>query len=467
MSVTSVEKDPEALTMTVTADLDATVERVWQLWSDPRQFEQWWGPPGYPVTVVDHDLRAGGRITFFMAGAEGERHDSTWEVMAADPPRQLELRDADVDDDGRPNDGNAMTAMIITLDERPGGGTVMAIRTHFDSLAAWSRCSRWGSRRAMCMVLSQIDAVLAGSACVTGRVRWSRRSRCRRRLRSRPAPARSRARTPRLGRDRGGVRGPERRSTSQPANGARPQEGQVAEGLDELLDLVPVVAGGVAEADEDGVPDAAADGGERHEPGDGHALDAGRDRHDAADQRDEPPQQHDLVAVPGEEHLTAGEVAGREEEEPPLGGQVLEALPPEQLPDEVEHQRAHHRADGGRHPGGDEVEVALGRREAGEGEDDLRRDRRDDVLEGDQRADPEGPEPLDDVDHPPGEAGQLVGVGGRERSHEGLDAPVSRPERRCRRRGPEMSSGPPMPALGRLEYAMEAIRTTRAMPATM
>ena len=41
MSVTSVEKDPRALTMTVTADLAATVEREWQLWADPRQFE-WW-----------------------------------------------------------------------------------------------------------------------------------------------------------------------------------------------------------------------------------------------------------------------------------------------------------------------------------------------------------------------------------------------------------------------------------------
>ncbi len=44
MSVTSVEKDPESLTMTVTADLDATVERAWQVWADPHQFEQWWGP---------------------------------------------------------------------------------------------------------------------------------------------------------------------------------------------------------------------------------------------------------------------------------------------------------------------------------------------------------------------------------------------------------------------------------------
>jgi uncharacterized protein YndB with AHSA1/START domain len=163
MSITNVEKDPEALTMTVTAALDATVERAWQLWADPQQFEQWWGPPGYPVTVVDHDLRPSGRITFFMAGDEGERHDSTWEVIAADPPHYLELRDADVDHDGRPNDGNAMTAMVITIDERNGEGTVMAIGIRFNSLAGMEQVLATGVEEGMVSVFSQIDAVLAGT----------------------------------------------------------------------------------------------------------------------------------------------------------------------------------------------------------------------------------------------------------------------------------------------------------------
>jgi uncharacterized protein YndB with AHSA1/START domain len=162
MSVTNVEKDVEALTMTVTADLDATVERAWQLWADPRQFERWWGPPGYAVTVVEHDLRSGGRITFFM-GADDERHDSTWEVVAADPPRHLELRDADVDEHGRPNDGNALTAMIITFAAREGGGAVMAIRTHFDSQEGMEQVLAMGIEEGMQMVLSQIDALLAGT----------------------------------------------------------------------------------------------------------------------------------------------------------------------------------------------------------------------------------------------------------------------------------------------------------------
>lgn len=161
MSVTSVEKDPEALTMTVTADLDATVERAWQLWADPRQFERWWGPPGYPVTVTEHDLRTGGRVTFSM-GAGDERQDSTWEVVAAAAPGHLELRDADVDEHGTPTDGNAMTAMVVTISEG-AGGALMAIRTHFDSLAGMEQVLATGVEEGMHMILDQIDAVLAGA----------------------------------------------------------------------------------------------------------------------------------------------------------------------------------------------------------------------------------------------------------------------------------------------------------------
>jgi dihydrofolate reductase len=43
MTVTTVRKDPQRLTMTIEAEFDAAPERVWQLWADPRQLERWWG----------------------------------------------------------------------------------------------------------------------------------------------------------------------------------------------------------------------------------------------------------------------------------------------------------------------------------------------------------------------------------------------------------------------------------------
>ena len=46
MPVVDITKDLDALTLTIVADFAAPVERVWQLYADPRQLEQVWGPPG-------------------------------------------------------------------------------------------------------------------------------------------------------------------------------------------------------------------------------------------------------------------------------------------------------------------------------------------------------------------------------------------------------------------------------------
>src|SRR5206468_11232690 len=94
VSTTNVQKDPENLTMTVTAELDAPPERVWQLWADPRQFERWWGAPGYPATATAFELRPGGKVEYHLSGPDGDTPNNVWEILEADQPRRLVLRDA-------------------------------------------------------------------------------------------------------------------------------------------------------------------------------------------------------------------------------------------------------------------------------------------------------------------------------------------------------------------------------------
>ena len=64
MPVTDVSKDTDALTLTITAGFDAPAERIWLLWSDPRQLERWWGPPTFPATFVEHEFAPGGTIAW-------------------------------------------------------------------------------------------------------------------------------------------------------------------------------------------------------------------------------------------------------------------------------------------------------------------------------------------------------------------------------------------------------------------
>lgn len=163
MTVTNVHRDAEALTMAVTAELDATVERSWQLWADPRQLERWWGPPTHPATFVDHDLVTGGRVSYFMTGPEGDKFHGWWEVLAVEPPRRLEVRDGFADDSGAPSDGMPTTGMVVTLTERAGGGTVMVITSQFESLEGMEKMLAMGMEEGMAAALGQIDGILAGA----------------------------------------------------------------------------------------------------------------------------------------------------------------------------------------------------------------------------------------------------------------------------------------------------------------
>src|SRR5205085_8455443 len=93
---------------------------VWQLWSDPRQLERWWGPPAYPATVDTHDLRPGGQVRFHMTGAEGDQPRGYWYVDVVQPPNRLVFRDCRANDDGTPNTELPITTVQVTIQDTSG-----------------------------------------------------------------------------------------------------------------------------------------------------------------------------------------------------------------------------------------------------------------------------------------------------------------------------------------------------------
>ena len=161
MTVTHVHKDPDALTMTVTAEFDAPVERVWKLWDDPRLLERWWGPPTYPATVVDHDLSPGGTVTYYMTGPEGDQHRGWWRVLRVGAPRLLEVEDGFADEAGNPNLDMPTTRMHVSLSERGDGGTRVEIRSTFPSLAQMEQLIQMGMEEGLREAMSQMDALVA------------------------------------------------------------------------------------------------------------------------------------------------------------------------------------------------------------------------------------------------------------------------------------------------------------------
>jgi uncharacterized protein YndB with AHSA1/START domain len=162
--LTTVDKDAVAHTMTVTTELDATVERSWQLWADPRQLERWWGPPTYSATVVEHELAPGVTVRYFMTSPDGDKYHGFWEIVAVDPPHRLELVDSFADDSGAKNESMPSTTMTMTLTEREDGGTTMKLHSQFSSLETMEQLVAMGIEEGIIEALGQIEGILTGDA---------------------------------------------------------------------------------------------------------------------------------------------------------------------------------------------------------------------------------------------------------------------------------------------------------------
>lgn len=161
MPVTDVTKDLDALTMTITAEFDAGAERVWEMWSDPRQLERWWGPPNFPATFVDHDLTPGGRAAYFMTGPDGEKYNGWWRIEEADPPGHLRFEDGFADDEGKPNAEMPTTIATVTIAEADGAAT-MSIQSRFSSREGMEKMIEMQMEQGITEAVNQIDTLLVG-----------------------------------------------------------------------------------------------------------------------------------------------------------------------------------------------------------------------------------------------------------------------------------------------------------------
>jgi uncharacterized protein YndB with AHSA1/START domain len=161
MSNVETTKDLENATLVVTSAFPATPDRVWRLWADPRQLERWWGPDPYPATVVDHDLRPGGHVSYFMTGPEGDQHKGYWRVIEVDPPRRLVFEDGFADDGGAPNDDLPVSRAEVTIETIDADRTRMTITSVYDTAADLEQVLAMGMEQGIRAAIEQIDALLA------------------------------------------------------------------------------------------------------------------------------------------------------------------------------------------------------------------------------------------------------------------------------------------------------------------
>jgi uncharacterized protein YndB with AHSA1/START domain len=161
MPVTDVTHDLDALTLTITADFAAPVERVWEVYADPRQLERAWGPPGFPATFVDHDLAPGGRMNYYLTSPDGEKYYAYWDVTSVEQPKRFTFKDGfALDETFAANPEMPESSQAYDFTEVDGGTRATFVSTYADA-ESLQKVLDMGVVEGASAAINQIDELLA------------------------------------------------------------------------------------------------------------------------------------------------------------------------------------------------------------------------------------------------------------------------------------------------------------------
>ncbi|MEM8925673.1 MAG: SRPBCC domain-containing protein [Actinomycetota bacterium] len=144
--------------------LDAPIELVWSLWTDPEHFKAWYGPMGATIPVATMDVQVGGSRHVCMEMETPNGPMQMWFVgryREVVPNQRLVYTDAMGDADGNvlspaeagmPEDHPTETEVIVELEDL--GGRTRMVMTHVGVPADSPGAQGWA------MALDKLEAHL-------------------------------------------------------------------------------------------------------------------------------------------------------------------------------------------------------------------------------------------------------------------------------------------------------------------
>jgi uncharacterized protein YndB with AHSA1/START domain len=127
-------------TVVIERSFDAPIDLIWQMWTDPQHFKEWFGPTGATIPVAKMDVRVGGSRLVCMEVQTPAGARSMWfagEYVQVVTNQLLVYTEFMSDENGNAisssemgmSDGHPMTTEVRVELERIGGLTRM-LMTH-------------------------------------------------------------------------------------------------------------------------------------------------------------------------------------------------------------------------------------------------------------------------------------------------------------------------------------------------
>ena len=122
------ELQEDERTVEISRVFQAPRKLVYEAFADPKQVVEWWGPDGFTTTVLEMDLRPGGKWRLVMHGPDGTNYPNEMTFTDVVPMERIEL------DLVGGKQGEALVRLHKTItwtDE--DGGTRLTLKNVFES----------------------------------------------------------------------------------------------------------------------------------------------------------------------------------------------------------------------------------------------------------------------------------------------------------------------------------------------
>jgi uncharacterized protein YndB with AHSA1/START domain len=70
--------------------LDAPVELVWEVWTNPEHLKHWWGPDGFTNTISKMEMKVNGAFNLTMHGPDGKDYRNESIFTHIEKPNRIE-----------------------------------------------------------------------------------------------------------------------------------------------------------------------------------------------------------------------------------------------------------------------------------------------------------------------------------------------------------------------------------------
>jgi len=125
---TMPELQEDERTIVISRVFQAPRKLVYEAFAGPKQVVEWWGPDGFSTTVLEMDLRPGGKWRIVMHGPDGTNYPNEMTITEVAPMERIEI------DVVGGKEGATLVQMHRTItwtDE--GGGTRLTLKNVFES----------------------------------------------------------------------------------------------------------------------------------------------------------------------------------------------------------------------------------------------------------------------------------------------------------------------------------------------